>query len=48
MDALAAEAGTDVQVVQLYEGSVGEPGTDAATYAGMMLADARLVADALA
>lgn len=48
VDALAAEAGTDVQVVQLYEGSVGEPGTDAATYAGMMLADARLVADALA
>lgn len=48
VDALAAEAGTDVQVVQLYEGSVGAPGTDAATYAGMMLTDARLVADALA
>lgn len=48
VDALAAEAGTDVRVVQLYEGSVGEPGTDAATYAGMMLTNARLIADALA
>lgn len=47
VEALAAEAGTDVKVVQLYEGSVGEPGTDAATYAGMMLTDARLIADAL-
>lgn len=48
VEALAREAGTQVQVVQLYEGSVGAPGTDAATYAGMMLANAHLIADALA
>lgn len=48
VESVAAEVGGDVKVVRLYEGSVGAPGTDAATYAGMMLANARLIADALA
>lgn len=48
VDALAAEARSDVRVVQLYEGSVGEAGSDAATYAGMMLTNAHRIADALA
>lgn len=47
MDALAAEAG-GVAVVPLYIDSVGEPGTDAATYQGMMLANAKAIANALA
>ncbi len=48
VEMLAAEAGTDVKVVALYEGSVGPAGSDAATYSGMMLANARLIAAALA
>ncbi|WP_282007014.1 metal ABC transporter substrate-binding protein [Propioniciclava sinopodophylli] len=47
VEAVAAEAGSRVKVVQLFEGSVGPEGSGAETYAGMMLADARLVADAL-
>ncbi|HEV8023781.1 MAG TPA: metal ABC transporter substrate-binding protein, partial [Candidatus Nanopelagicales bacterium] len=35
-DAVAAEVGGDVQVVQLYVGSLGEPGSGADTYIGMM------------
>ena len=46
-DAVAAEAGDNVEVVVLYVGSVGEPGSGADTYIGMMLTDARLIADAL-
>ena len=48
VESVAAEVGGGVKVVRLYEGSVGAPGTDAATYAGMMLANARLIAEALA
>lgn len=48
VEAVAREVGGSVKVVRLYEGSVGEPGSDAATYAGMMRADAKLIADALA
>ena len=48
VEAVAREIGDQVTVVRLYEGSVGEPGSEAATYAGMMRADARLIADALA
>ena len=47
VEAVAREIGDRVTVVRLYEGSVGEPGSEAATYAGMMRADARLIADAL-
>jgi len=46
VDALAAEVG-DVQVVELYVGSVGEPGSEAATYQGMMTTNATRISDAL-
>ena len=48
VEMLAREAGTDMRVVALYEGSVGPEGSDAATYSSMMLANARLIAEALA
>ena len=48
VEAVAREVGGEIKVVRLYEGSVGEAGSEAATYAGMMRADARLIADALA
>lgn len=47
VDAVARESGTTIQVVQLYEGSVGPQGSGAETYAGMMTTNARLIADAL-
>jgi zinc/manganese transport system substrate-binding protein len=47
VDALAQEAG-GVAVVPLYVDSVGEPGSDAASYQGMMLSNAKAIADALA
>lgn len=47
VQAVAQEAGTDIKVVQLYEGSVGPAGSGAETYSGMMLTNARLIADAL-
>jgi zinc/manganese transport system substrate-binding protein len=46
-DAVAAEAGATVEVVELYVGSLGPQGSDAQTYAGMMLANAQRIADAL-
>lgn len=48
VEAVAREVGGSVKVVRLYEGSVGEAGSEASTYAGMMRADARLIAEALA
>ncbi|MFV0451325.1 MAG: metal ABC transporter solute-binding protein, Zn/Mn family [Propioniciclava sp.] len=48
LDALADEAGGDVEVVSLYTGSLGEEGSGAETYSGMMLTNAQLIADALA
>jgi len=48
VEALARETGTDVQVVQLFEGSLGGPDSGADTYASMMTTNARLIADALA
>ncbi len=45
-EALAAEAG-GVAVVELYSGSLGEPGSGADTLAGMLLTDARRIAAAL-
>ena len=47
VEAVAAEVGTDLQVVQLFEGSVGPAGSGAETYADMMLTNARRIADAL-
>lgn len=47
-EALATEVGGDVAVVELYTGSLGEPGSGAEDYAGMLLTDARRIADALA
>ena len=47
IEAVAAEAGGEVQVVELYVGSVGPEGSGATTYADLMLTDARLIADAL-
>jgi zinc/manganese transport system substrate-binding protein len=46
-DALAAEVGGKVQVVVLYTGSLGEPGSGADTYAGLLRTDAQRIADAL-
>jgi zinc/manganese transport system substrate-binding protein len=45
--ALAEEVGGDVQVVELYTESLGEPGSGADTYVGMLRADAELIAGAL-
>ena len=45
-EALAGEAG-NVQVVPLYVGSIGDPGTQAATYQGMMRVNAERIASAL-
>ena len=46
-DALAAEAGLDVEVVELYSESLGEPGSGAETYLAMVEANATAIADAL-
>ncbi len=46
-DAVAAEAGNNVEVVVLFVGSLGEPGSGADTYISMMLTDAELIANAL-
>lgn len=46
-DSLAAEVGRDVAVVELYTDSLGEPGSGAGTYPGMMRTVAQRVADAL-
>ncbi len=46
-DAVAAEVGSDVQVVKLYVGSLGEPGSGADTYITMMQTNASLIATAL-
>ncbi|MEZ5217606.1 MAG: metal ABC transporter substrate-binding protein [Ilumatobacteraceae bacterium] len=45
-ESLAAEVG-EVQVVSLYSESLGEPGSGADTYLGMMRTDARRIVDAL-
>jgi zinc/manganese transport system substrate-binding protein len=46
-DAVASEVGSSVQVVELYTGSIGEPGSEAGSYIGMMLTNGRRLADAL-
>jgi zinc/manganese transport system substrate-binding protein len=47
-DALAAEVGDEVAVVALYSESLGEEGSGADTYAGMMRTNASRIAEALA
>jgi len=46
-EAVAAETGRPIEVVALYSDSLGEPGSGADTLIGMLLTDARLIADAL-
>jgi zinc/manganese transport system substrate-binding protein len=45
---LAAEVGDDIAVVELYTGSLGEPGSDGDTYVAMTRTNAQRIADALA
>jgi zinc/manganese transport system substrate-binding protein len=47
-EALAGEVGDDVQVVALFTDSLGEPGSGADTYTGMLRTNAERIADALA
>ena len=46
-EALAAEAGTDVEVLELYTGSLGEPGSGADTLIGMLRTNAERIAEGL-
>ena len=46
-DAVAAEVGADVRVVPIFVESLGEPGTGADTYIGMMQANAQLISENL-
>ena len=46
-DAIAAEVGDGISVVELYTGSLGAPGSGADTLVGMLLTDARRIAGAL-
>lgn len=46
-DAVAAEVGKDVQVVDLYTGSLGEPESGADTLIGLLETNARLIAGAM-
>jgi zinc/manganese transport system substrate-binding protein len=46
IDALASEVG-DIDVVPLYVGSIGGPGSQAETYQGMMTTNAQLISEAL-
>lgn len=47
IEAVRKEVGGDLEVVSLHVGSVGEPGSPAGTYEGMMLDNADLIAKAL-
>ena len=44
----AAEVGGDVQVVELYTESLGEPGSDGETYIAMVVTNAERISGALA
>lgn len=46
-EAVAAEVGFEVEVVELYTGSLGEEGSGAETYRGMLIVNAERIADAL-
>jgi zinc/manganese transport system substrate-binding protein len=45
--AVAAEVGSNIKVVELYTGSLGEPGSDGDTLIGMLITNARRIAAAL-
>jgi len=45
--AVAAEVGSSVKVVELYTGSLGEPGSDGDTLVGMLVTNAHRIADVL-
>ena len=47
-EALAAEVGGDVQGVELYTESLGEPGSDGETYIAMVVTNAERISGALA
>lgn len=47
VDALARESGQQITVVELFVGSLGAAGSGADTYQGMMLTNARRIAEAL-
>jgi zinc/manganese transport system substrate-binding protein len=47
IEAVAAETGGEVEVVVLFTGSLGPPGSGAETLAGMLLTDATLIAEGL-
>lgn len=46
-EAVADEIGSEVVVIELHTGSLGEVGSEAGTLAGMLLVDAQLIADGL-
>lgn len=46
-EAVAAELGDSVRIYDLYTGALGEPGSGADTYAGMMRTNANTIAEAL-
>ena len=46
-DAVAGEVGEDIKVVELYVGSLGEPGSGAEDYVSLMRTDAQRITDAL-
>jgi zinc/manganese transport system substrate-binding protein len=46
-EAIAASAGSEVEIVLLFSESLGEPGSGAETYVAMMSTNATLIADAL-
>ena len=46
-EAVAAEVGGQVEVVELFVGSLGPDGSGAETYAGMVLTNAERIAEAL-
>lgn len=47
LDAIAGESGGTLQVVPIYVESIGEPGSPAATYQGMMIWNAQQIVQAL-
>jgi zinc/manganese transport system substrate-binding protein len=46
-ESVAAEAGGDIAVIEIYTGSLGEPGTGAETLLGLLVTNARRIASAL-
>ena len=46
-DTLASETGRDIKVIQLVSDALGEPGTETATYLGMILFNATIIANSL-